>query len=82
MRYEDHGAFKILQGMHQHFFSRKIHVIGRTGGSHNAVFVVWGSSDFDAMTSPTQATPGLNGPPVHPNGSRRLLDCWANFLVG
>ena len=29
MRYEDHGAFKILQGVHQHFLGRKIQVIGR-----------------------------------------------------
>src|SRR5438876_5434125 len=29
MRYEDHGAFKILQGFHLHFLGRKIQVIGR-----------------------------------------------------
>ena len=29
MRYEDHGAFKILQGVHQHFFGCKIQVIRR-----------------------------------------------------
>ena len=29
MRYEDHGAFKILQGVHQHLLGRKIQVIGR-----------------------------------------------------
>ena len=29
MRYEDHGAFKILQGVHQHFLGRKIQVIRR-----------------------------------------------------
>jgi len=29
MRYEDHGAFKIFQGVHQHLLGRKIQVIGR-----------------------------------------------------
>ena len=29
MLYEDHGAFKVLQGVHQHFLGRKIQVIGR-----------------------------------------------------
>ncbi len=29
MRDEDHGAFKVLQGIHQHFLGRKIQVIGR-----------------------------------------------------
>src|SRR3984885_9595851 len=29
MRYEDHGAFKFLQGVHQHLLGRKIQVIGR-----------------------------------------------------
>ena len=29
MRYEDHGAFKILQGVHQHLLGRKIQVIRR-----------------------------------------------------
>jgi hypothetical protein len=29
MRDEDHGAFKILQGVHQHLLGRKIQVIGR-----------------------------------------------------
>src|ERR1700719_1226446 len=29
MRYEDHGAFKILQGVHKHLLGRKIQVIRR-----------------------------------------------------
>src|SRR5258708_31291338 len=29
MRYENHGAFKVFQGVHQHFLGRKIQVIGR-----------------------------------------------------
>jgi hypothetical protein len=29
MRYEDHGAFKILQGVYQHLLGRKIQAIGR-----------------------------------------------------
>jgi len=29
MRYEDHGAFKIFQGVHQHFLGRKIQVVRR-----------------------------------------------------
>jgi hypothetical protein len=29
MRYEDHGAFKILQGVHQHLLGRKVHRVSR-----------------------------------------------------
>ena len=29
MRYEDHGAFKTFQGVHQHLLGRQIQVIGR-----------------------------------------------------
>ena len=29
MRYEDHGAFKILQSVHQHLLGRKIQMISR-----------------------------------------------------
>ena len=29
MRYEDHRAFKVLQGIHQHLLGRKIQVIRR-----------------------------------------------------
>src|SRR6202035_2143138 len=29
MRYEDHGAFKVFQGVHQHLLGRKIQVIRR-----------------------------------------------------
>jgi hypothetical protein len=32
MRYEDHGNFEIFQGIHQHFFGRKIQLIGRFVG--------------------------------------------------
>jgi hypothetical protein len=36
-----------------------------TGGPHNAVFVVWGISNFDAITLPTQANPGLEWSTQH-----------------